>query len=93
MEAGVDILETEELLDLGKEAARTTYRGRCIGDRSGHEAHHARILGLAQGFVLEVRDAHASGKTHDELYRLGRVSQAGGTAGEDDADQQIADGA
>ena len=78
MEAGEDILEAEELLELGEEAARTTDRRRGVGDRGGHEAHHAGVLGLAEGFVLEVRDAHAGGETGDELHRLGRVGQARG---------------
>ena len=70
MEAGVAILEAEERLDLGEEAARTDDRRRGVGQGRGHEADDARVLGLAQRFVLEVRHADAGGDARDELDRF-----------------------
>ena len=46
MEAGEDILETEEFFELVEETAGTTHQRWRIGNRSGHQTHHARILRL-----------------------------------------------
>jgi len=71
-----------------EEPGRTAARRRGVGDGGGHHADDAGVLGLAEGFDLEGRHAHAGGQPEHQLHGLGGVLQVGGAAREDDAGGQ-----